>query len=136
LAVVYIWLARWIRADGNATAERIPTHSQPSADRSDKSIATFGLNHTASPGFPVKFVPTHRRPRHPTAQVGTRATPAAFGVNSLRHYGRWCGYSVDRRGPCLSPTSPIAACNFPYLDIGMTAPETPCVPPVNLVHGI
>jgi len=25
LEVVYIWLARWIRADGNATAMRIPT---------------------------------------------------------------------------------------------------------------
>lgn len=29
LEVVYIWLARLVRADGNATAMRIPDHSQP-----------------------------------------------------------------------------------------------------------
>jgi len=29
LEVVYIWLARLVRADGNATAMRIPNRSQP-----------------------------------------------------------------------------------------------------------
>jgi hypothetical protein len=110
LEVVYIWLARLVRAGGNATARRIPNHSQPfrrSITGKCKCITTFGTSHSLRRAFPSTRAhsPSTTSPNCPSRH--RRATPRRVRHHSLRHYGRCRGDSSHREGERGTPTAQV-----------------------------